>query len=109
MKNPVQPPSETLTQAERYKNLNTRQVMAYIGTECRQTLWKYVKLGKLPKPRYIRPNRPLWRLGEVVDHLERNLKSSDEGKRGFRGDVKEKPAPQKTTRERLRERFGLGD
>ena len=109
MKNPV-PPSETLTQAERYKNLSTRQVQAYIGAECRETVWEYVRLGKLPKPRYISPHRPLWRLGEVVDVLERNLKTSDEGKRGFRGDVKpEQQAPKKSNAQRLRERFGIGD
>jgi predicted DNA-binding transcriptional regulator AlpA len=75
-------PSENLVLGERYKNLNTSQVMEYIGVTCRSSVWLYVKEGKLPKPRYISPKNPVWRLGEVIDHLEGVYVSFEEGAQG---------------------------
>ena len=104
-------PSETLTMAERYQNLSTNQVMKYVGAESRQTVWEYVRQGKLPKPRYISPHRPVWRLGEVVDYLEGVLKPFDATVRGYRGDPEVNRAkteePVTSRADRLRERFGL--
>ena len=105
-------PSETLTMAERYQNLNTKQVMKYVGAESRQTVWEYVKKGKLPKPRYVSPHRPVWRLGELLDYLEGVLEPYEAQTRGFKGDPEvnspgvQQPRSRKT--ESLRERFGLG-
>ena len=75
-------PSENLILGERYKNLNTTQVMDYLGVTCRSTVWLYVREGKLPKPRYISPKNPVWRLGEVIDHLEGVYVSYEEGAQG---------------------------
>ena len=99
--------------AERYQNLNTAQVMRYVGAESRQTVWEYVKQGKLPRPRYISPHRPVWRLGEVVDHLEGVLEPYDAQARGFKGDpevqgTRADKTAKGSTAEKLRERFGLG-
>jgi predicted DNA-binding transcriptional regulator AlpA len=69
------PPSEKLTAYERYQELNTEQVMKLIGAKSRQTVWLYTKQGKLPQPRYISPRRPLWRLGELLDHTHHLMKS----------------------------------
>jgi predicted DNA-binding transcriptional regulator AlpA len=100
-----------MSPAERYKQLNSKQLMAYIGTTRRNTVWDYVRRGILPQPRYIQPHRPVWRLGEVVDALERL--PGPEAKRGYRGHVKAlrsdaalKPKAASTL-ERMRERFGL--
>jgi predicted DNA-binding transcriptional regulator AlpA len=94
--------------AERYKNLNTKQVMEYLGVESRQTVWMYVKEGKLPKPRYLSPHRPVWRLGEVVDQLEKNLKPFDIGAKGFRGEPGQVELGGTIKVQKFRERFWLG-
>jgi predicted DNA-binding transcriptional regulator AlpA len=96
-----------LSNAERYKNLSTKQVLEYIGATRRETVWAYVRLGKLPKPRYLRAHRPVWRLGEVLDHLEHKMLGYDERQRGLRGEVAKQAPKALTTAERMRERFGL--
>jgi predicted DNA-binding transcriptional regulator AlpA len=102
-----------MTVAERYQHLNTRQVMKYIGTESPSTVWLYVKAGKLPKPRYPSPHRPVWRLGEVVDQFTRHLQEYDEAPRAYREDPElDQPRPQvqkkgSSAAARLRERLGL--
>ena len=63
-------PSDDLPPAERFRLLTTRQVMKLVGVRCRQSVWRYVKQGKLPKPRYLGPRRPVWRFGELLDHLQ---------------------------------------
>jgi predicted DNA-binding transcriptional regulator AlpA len=118
-------PSETLTMSERYQNLNTKQVMKYLGVTSRESVWKDVREGRLPKPRYLAPHRPVWRLGEVIDHLEGKLQPFEAEARGFKGDspqerkekiIKaiEKPQPKEETpvltpskKDALRARFGL--
>ena len=67
-------PSDGLPLAERYRLLTTCQVMAFVGVRSRQSVWRYVKQGKLPKPRYLGPRRPVWRLGEVIDHLVEKMR-----------------------------------
>ena len=105
-------PSEHLTMAERYQNLSTRQVMKYVGVECRQTVWELVKQGKLPKPRYLSAHRPIWQLGELVDYLEDKLEPFDASVRGFKGDpnisTAESQQAKTSTARKLRERFGFG-
>lgn len=105
-------PSETLSMAERYQNLSTTQVMKYVGTQNRQTIWEYVKQGKLPKPKYISAHRPVWQLGELVDHLEKVLESFDTKERNFIGNAKTKEDQETQVRSsgatKLRQRFGLG-
>ena len=105
-------PSKNLTMAERYQNLSTAQVMKYIGAESRQTVWDYVKTEKLPKPKYIAAHRPVWQLGELVDHLDKVLEPYESGISGFKG----KPETQSNNTQKiklsaarkLRERFGFG-
>jgi predicted DNA-binding transcriptional regulator AlpA len=105
-------PSETLSAGERYKNLNTAQVMEYIGATRRETVWAYVKGGKLPKPRYLSAKHPVWRLGEVIDHLEGVLEPYDAEPRGIIGEGEEEAKPLKADRSsvasKLREKLNLG-
>ena len=100
-------PSASLSAVESFKELNTRQVMEYIGATSTQTVWAYVKAGKLPKPRYIRPHSPLWRLGEVLDHTHKLMQDYDEGPRGLVGRVGETRASEKpsSAAEKVRERL----
>jgi len=105
-------PSKTLTMAERYQNLSTAQVMKYVGAESRQTVWEYVKQGKLPKPKYISPHRPIWQLGELLDHLEDKLELYDTSVRRAKGDINtgttSEPKFKSSAANKLRERFGFG-
>ncbi len=105
-------PSQHLSMAERYQNLSTTQVMKYVGTQNRQTIWEYVKQGKLLKPRYISPHRPIWQLGELVDYLERVLEPYDAKERSFVGkpslSTAEPQQAKTSTARKLRERFGFG-
>ena len=105
------PPSDDLPHAERYKELSTRQVAEYIGVTTTKSVWAYVKQGKLPKPRYINESKPLWRLGEVLDHTHGLMKAYDEAPRGFNGDEVKARTPEKpsSAAEKVRERlFGKG-
>lgn len=68
--------SNDLPLAERYRLPTTREVMVLVGVRSRQSVWRYVKQGKLPRPRYLGPRRPLWRLGEILDSLDQCI--SDE-------------------------------
>ncbi|HHO56871.1 MAG TPA: hypothetical protein ENK21_10815 [Trueperaceae bacterium] len=81
-------PSEKLTAFEKYQELNSKQVMKLLGITDRSTLWRYRKEGKVPEPRYLKPGKPIWRLGEVLDHTHARMKKYDEAARGFRGDEK---------------------
>ncbi len=113
---------------EYYKNLNLKQVMAVIGAEHRNTVWNYVREGKLPTPRYPSPHRPVWRFGELVEHFEPHLVEQSAAPRAYRGadvvkaerpsaDVvskestpKDRAKDDESTRQvkSLRERLGLG-
>lgn len=108
-----QNPSRALTALEYYQHLNTKQVMGVIGASNVRTVWKYVEEGKLPKPHYPSPHRPVWRLGEVVDVFGAQLEAYDAAPRSFRGDKKETAAPEpvkgkgSSAAARIRERLGL--
>ena len=43
--------------------------MLLCGIRNRNTLWKRVRGGILPEPRYFLPRQPRWVLGEVLDTL----------------------------------------
>ena len=110
-----QNPSRQLSALEYYQHLNTKQVMGVVGASNVRTVWKYVEEGKLPKPHYPSPHRPVWRLGEVVDVFGQHLEPYDAGPRAFRGKRKETVAPEPVKAEqesssaaaRIRERLGL--
>jgi len=42
----------------------------------------------VPEPRYLKPGKPIWRLGELLDHTHPKMKGYDEEPRAFRGDEK---------------------
>lgn len=95
----------------RYQELNVKQVAKFIGVESSFSVWDYVKRGLLPESHYIRPHAPRWRLGEVVDHTHRLMKSADETTTGFKG----KPKPPKIKKDdnenllqKMRQRLKLG-
>ena len=106
-----QRPSNSLTAFEKYQELNTRQVCAFLGVTDRTTLWRYAKEGKVPKPRYLKPGKPIWRLGELLDHTHALMKEYDDEPRGFRGDgaVQDAQAMQggSSLADKLRERLGI--
>ena len=108
-----QNPSRQLTALEYYQHLNTKQVMGIIGASNPRTVWKYVEEGKLPKPHYPSPHRPVWRLGEVVDVFGQHLEPYDAAPRAFRGDKTAAPEPVKakargsSAAALIRERLGL--
>ena len=65
----TQKPSELLDPLDAHRRLTTKEVMALIGVKSKNTLWKRVREGKLPRPRYQAERQPRWVLGEVVDAL----------------------------------------
>lgn len=66
---PDRRPSELLDPVDAHRRLTTRQVMELVGVKSKNTLWKRVREGKLPRPRYQVERQPRWVLGEVVDAL----------------------------------------
>ena len=79
-------PSETMSALEREKRLNTKQLMELVGVTSRQSIWRQVKGGVLPKPVYLRPHMPRWKLGVVLDWLEGYEEPFDAEVRAFKGD-----------------------
>ena len=63
-------PSELLDPLDAHRRLTTKEVMALIGVKSKNTLWKRVREGKLPRPRYQVARQPRWVLGEVLDALD---------------------------------------
>ena len=103
--------SQQLSPIERYKQLSTQQVMQYVGASNPRTIWRYVKEGKLPKPRYLSPHKPIWQLGEVIDHIEEQLAAYEDEVRAFKGDAEALRARQeqvgRRSASRILERLGL--
>ena len=103
--------SAELSPIERFKQLSTQQVMEYIGVRDPSTVWRYVKEGKLPKPRYLSPHKPIWQLGEVIDHIEEQLAAFEDEVRAFKGDAEALRARQeqvgRRSASRILERLGL--
>jgi len=107
MSKKMERPSESLTAFERYQELNMNQVAKLIGVTSRQSVWRYIKEGKLPEPRYLAPKRPVWRLGEVLDHTHNQLKSFEEVTHPFKHSTKPKDAKAQNVINRLKDRLGL--
>ncbi len=75
-----------LTAVEFYSQVDAGEVMRLFGWKSRTTLWKKVAAGKIPEPRYPEPHEPRWRLGEIVEVLEKQPKMKD-APRGLTGRV----------------------
>ena len=122
-------PSTKMSAFEREKRLNIKSMMGLLDVS-RQTIWRRVKAGKLPKPIYPESHQPRWKFGEVMDWIEgfeqpyeaeaRGLKSDDtldefvppvRPKNQEMGKPQEVSEPLKeeedTLGARLRKRFGL--
>ena len=100
-------PSDDLTAFEKYQELNTKQVAKLIGVTTTKSVWIYVQKGKLPEPRYLAPKRPVWRLGEVLDHTHNQLKSFEEVTHPFKHSNKPEDAKAQNVINRLKDRLGL--
>lgn len=45
------------------------QVMTAYGLKCRQTVWRWAKAGKIPKP--VRLGKlPRWKKAEIIEHID---------------------------------------
>jgi predicted DNA-binding transcriptional regulator AlpA len=73
-----------LSAIEYYSQLDSKQVCRLLGFKSRATLWRWVRVGKLPAPRYPLSHNPRWRLGEIVELLEQQPRFS-EAQRGLKG------------------------
>lgn len=101
-------PSDKLSAFEKYQELSARQVAKFIGVETTKSVWVYVKQGKLPQPRYLAPHKPVWRLGEVLDHTHALMQAPSKAVQGFKGKELEIPAQTSKSKVRLlKERLGL--
>ncbi len=76
-----------LTAIEFYSQVDANEVMRLFGWKSKTTLWKKVAAGKIPEPRYPEPHEPRWRLGEIVELLEKQPKMKD-APRGLSGRMK---------------------
>lgn len=102
-----QPPSTEITLRERQMLLSAKQVAPYVGVKTPQSVWNYVKQGIIPQPVYIKPHMPRWKLGELLDAVDAQLKSPDEVPRGIKGDPKPAKKAPKNAIQRMRERLSL--
>jgi len=106
----AQKPSDQLSAFERFQELSPRQVAKFVGVTTTKSVWRYVEQGKLPKPRYLAEHKPVWRLGEVLDHTHQ-LMQQTKAEATFKGEKDTtRVQADKTTRSkvrRLRERLGL--
>lgn len=75
-----------LTAVEYYSQVSSKEVMQLFGWKSKTTLWKKVKSGQIPEPRYPEPGEPRWRLGEIVELLEKQPRMKD-APRGLNGRV----------------------
>jgi predicted DNA-binding transcriptional regulator AlpA len=98
-----------LTAVEFYSQIAAKEVMQPFGWKSKTTLWKKVAEGKIPEPRYPEPHEPRWRLGEIVEVLEKQPKMKD-SPRGLTGrvetDVPMSP-PSRKKGQSVWERLGL--
>ena len=71
-----------LSALEYYSQVSGPEACRLFGVS-RTTLWKWVKAGRLPEPRYLGAREPRWRLGELVPLLEA-LPKMEDAPRGFK-------------------------
>ncbi len=99
-----------LTALEHYTQISTGEVARLFGWTSNTSVWAAVKEGKIPKPRYLRPHQPMWRLGELIPILEAQP-GFDEAIKGFKGHARDEesmPVPKKETkRSSVWDRLGL--
>ena len=96
-----------LTAVEYYSQVDAGEVMRLFGWKSKTTLWKKVAEGKIPEPRYPEPHEPRWRLGEIVEVLEKQPKMKD-APRGLSGQVEaDAPATSRKKAQSVWERLGL--
>ena len=108
MSKPANLPSECLSAYERYQELCPEQVKQFVGLKHTRSIWRYVSEGKLPPPRYLAPHKPIWRLGEVLDHTHALMQKPSKAVQGFKGESLEVPVtPSKSKVKLLKERLGL--
>lgn len=98
-----------LSAVEFYSQVDATEVMRLFGWKSRTTLWKKVAAGKIPEPRYPEPHEPRWRLGELVEVLEKQPKMRD-APRGLSGQIEADAPPPPTSGRKSQnvwERLGL--
>ena len=101
-------PSEELSAYEKFQELSTAQVAKLVGVTTRQSVWVYVKEGKLPKPRYLAEHKPVWRLGEVLDHTHMLMQTPSDSVQGFKGEILARDVHEKSSKlSKLKKRLGL--
>ncbi len=95
-----------LSALDYYSQVSGPEVCRLFGIS-RTTMWKWVKAGRIPEPRYIEAHEPRWRLGELVALLEKQPRMHD-APRGAKGQVE--PTIQRATGKKAQsvwERLGL--
>lgn len=101
-------PSATLSAYEKFQELSAAQVKNLVGLQHTRSVWRYVKEGKLPAPRYLAPHKPIWRLGEVIDHTHALMQAPSKAVQGFKGNaLQAAEVPSKSRVSQLKERLGL--
>lgn len=75
-----------LTAVEYYSQVDAKKVMQLFGWKSKTTLWKKIAAGKIPEPRYPEPHELRWRLGEIVELLQKQPKMKD-APRGLSGQI----------------------
>ena len=99
-----------LSAADYYKQLSPKEVSELLGIG-KTTVWKYVKEGIIPEPRYPTPKQPKWKLGEVIEVYEAHLSGTDNvgevGKQPKSTQAKNETKKPESTAQKLKKRFGL--
>ena len=99
--------SREISTADYYQKLSPKEVKKLIGCKSDTTLWRYVKLGLIPKPYYPSERRPLWRLGEVLECFESKLKPMSEMSTGIGAVTEQEKQREQNYLDKLKERFGI--
>lgn len=99
--------SREISTADYYQKLSPREVKKLIGCKSDTTLWRYVKLGLIPKPHYPSARRPLWRLGEVIECFENKLTPMDDRTVKFGVTTEQEKREEQSYLNKLKERFGI--
>lgn len=66
--------NETHNQPNNVGNiLDTKQLKAFLHIKGDATLWRYLKEGRIPQPKFnISRSKRLWALDEVLSYLSKN-------------------------------------
>lgn len=63
----------------RYSLLNVHQVAGLLGVSV-STVWKWNKIGRLPKRILLGPKTARWKAGEILDAIDAEIPEVEEGK-----------------------------